>query len=745
MCTEQNYCVEDQPQPWARARERVFNEMSTRVLDVVYGPNEYKKSVSRARMERLRTIEYGEDRAWELAAQLEQDLAGEEHSFRRRARQLAERVRQELAGVDVAYMRDEATMLAQQFRSHVQATDEGCIDIWEHMNVCLGKGTTSRKAKSKRLKLFPDERERIESEERDKPEQYQVPNVELIFSWDHNQQGRPRSRKRAGRTSSKQPDELPALSHHLKTEIPQALQAYKARVDWKESQRKRQEGSGKRKREASEQDEENDDGPSIPFSPPAQQSEAGPAAKRRYQTDRGRRGGATGNRGKQKRATGNPSPPLYTEEPSKRRGKGRGLTYFPSAGKSVRRPNMSPPTLSSFAINQEEQAPPPSEGRLQTGASVSQPPINQPNFPNFDPRFTSSPTSIAPSTGPSTARPIYPALPAQPAVSYAQPHSAWPNPGSGRSYAANASVATAGTGASGSGAVQQQGPPPIRRVGTEPNAHRAHRGTPFTSPYQAAESHAWSAPLLPQSYQQQYQQQISASANPSISQIQGDAAAARPMSSMPQDPRVTGLAQSGSSQGLSSPYSYRFPGPGITSELNPTSDPSNAGTAPTDASTEQATAPLYTQPTETFGAEQFESFLDPGINFEYRSELMASPPMHSPGIYSIQPASTTWPPGMSPPQNVASPASMAVPYPGSSHNDGTINPSTLDGPYYASAPTQPPGQIYANYEFMADDNRLLDLIIQNLSPQMPPGPVPQQQNEPCSNPNCEPCRRLRNG
>ncbi|KAF2231657.1 hypothetical protein EV356DRAFT_535331 [Viridothelium virens] len=701
--------------------------------------------MSHARMERLRNIDYGEDRAWELATQLEQELAGEEHQFRRRARRLAERVRQDLKGVDVAYMRDEATMLAQQLKSHVQATDEGCIDIWEHMNLCLGKGTTSRKAKSKRLKLFPDERERIESEERDKPEHYQVPNVELIFSWDHNHQGRPRWRKRE-RTSSKQPDELPALSHHLKTELPEAFQAYRARMAWKESRRELQEGSGKRKREEFKQDDENNERSLLSTSPSAQQHEAGPAAKRRYQTDRGRRGGAAANSGKQKRATGYPSPLLYTEEPLKRRGKGRGSTYFSPAGRPTREPSMSRPMPSSFAVNQEEQTLASFEGPLQTGASASQNPINQPNFPRFDPRFTSSPTSIAPSAGPSTARPIYPALPAQSAVSYAQPHSAGPNTGSGRSYIPNASVAASGTGTGTSGpeTVQQQGLSPIHRARTEPNARRTQRASPFTSPYQAVDSHAWSTPLLPHSYQQQ----VPASVNPRISQIQGDAAMTGRMPSIHQDPRSTGLVRSESSQGPRSPHGYGLPKSGNPSELNPTSYSLDTGTAPANVSTEHATTSLCThvQPAEMLGAEPFPGFLDPGLNFEYRSELMASPPVHNPSLYNMQPTSATWPPDISASQNVASPASIAPPYAGSSHNDGTINPSTLAGPYYSSASTQQPaGQIYGNYEFMTDDNELLDLINQNLPPQAPPGPVSQQRNEPCSNPNCEPCRRLRNG
>ncbi|KAI9660977.1 MAG: hypothetical protein M1821_009304 [Bathelium mastoideum] len=630
-CTEQEYLPES-GRPWERARERIFSQISGGVLRLVYGNDYGKIRESEARVERLRTVVSRAAGAQEYAAMLERELAGKEHRFQDRARRLAQEVRRDLENMDPFRMRMEAARLAQQLRNKLHATDEGAIDMWEHMDYCLEKETTSRANKSKRLKVFSDEKERIESEEGNKPEPYRIPKVELIYDWDHSQQGRPSSKKSQAAPITFPKDTnprhfLPRLANHMKFDIPTAHQAYEARTLWTEAQKR------KRSRSALEQDNEvaagnKGKGPQSHAQPPpvvALQYDVGPAPKRRrpQQTNRGRRDGASAGRGKRQRIAARTSQP---QKPIKQActspDPDLGTIFASPPGRSTDQPSAVPAAPFAFGATGEDGGTAPLESLLQTGRLSPQESINEPDFAFLDPEFASTPAPILSSTGAILdAGTGYSASP-KPTTDISLVPPEWPTAhGDGDIGSGSGSVAPGG-GAMGIGAQQSQRLHLGDRVQTDPSAYHANRASPFHSPYQALNTYSHSmshAMQMPRS-------QVRTAANPRIAQVQGGAGPASRPSPRRPNPRQAGPARLGTFQASSPLGSYGHQAPGYPAPPFQASLPSGGQLAHPNLS-----SPFLPSSANPFHnlASQTPSFPWPSSTFPTSYLRNSPPPVHA--------------------------------------------------------------------------------------------------------------------
>ena len=701
-CTEDEYLPEH-GRPWSRTRDRVISQITAKTLDLVYGDREEKKRESKARIERLRTIGYGENRAWELAANLEKELEGGNHDYKQRARRIAERVREDLEGVDVARMRDDAKRLAQRLRNNVEATDEGSNDTWEHMNFCLEKDSTKPGAKSKRLKIFPDERERVENAEKDKPEQYQTPKVELIFHWDHNQQGRPPSKKQSRRAFPFETNsalQLLRLSQHMKVDLPQARQAYEDRRIWNESR--------KRNREALDRDEENDVGSIVPTPGVGQRTDIGPRAKRRPQTNRVRRGGAAANRPGQWGAARAASP-LYTDNVLASEVQDFEWIRFSPTASSMRQQSLRPIAPS---INEEDPTAGALSSLMQTGVIDPQYSINQPNFSSLDPSFVSSPPLITSSAGLAAAGSTYPAPPNPSLVSYS-PSSVEPRTGSEGNFGFNASYPQPSEGATRQRTQRQREPPSVTRTRMD----ATHRSSSFNHPSPGQRTRAWPRPQVHQANQYQ----VLNPTGPQMSQVQGDLTEAGLVPSDQHDPRPAEPAYTGANQGASPTRGYGYQAPWRSVNAHLTSPALSTGLAPPNVLTEHIYGPLHTYSVESLETGPSSGLLAADYHHENAIDEYSASDLRGTASYESSLTDQSYPSGIPMQQSFPGPvsvASSAAPYSGTYYSEDAMDPHAAwdpdaTGNSYNPA-DQPDGPANVTYDFAGDENDLLDLVNQGL-------------------------------
>ena len=761
-CTEEEYLPE-QGRPWVKARERIIPAITTRALDLVYGDNENRKRESAARIERLRTIGHGEDRARELSFQLQQELSGGNNSFRDKAERIAEKLRQDFEGLDIARMRDEAQRHAQESRKRLEATDEGSIDMWEHMDVCLSKESDTRVAKAKkRLKVFPDERDRFDKEEEDKPEQYRVPKVELIFDWDHSQQGRPPLKKHRGAkwtalpTDTNTPHVLSKLSTHMNVDLPQARQAYETRKSWKESR--------KRNREEFEQDEGDNDGAGAQTSAPAQQPDVGPAAKRRPRTSHGRRSGGRSS-GVGSASAISPEHALMSTEQDP------GLAHLSSPTSSAGRQGTVAAALPPFVPHQQSATSVSPNSSWQTGVFDPYSSINLFDFPSIDSRLASSPNRYIPSTSAQATGSTYGGWLELPGPAYPQSHPTWHSPANDRDIAASARFAPFGELSTVQGVQQQPDLTSLMPALANPEAHNIERGYGLLSPSQAQYGQAWPTPQQQQPTYQQHQ------LSPSTSQRFHP-----PQSNLPATSEYTSPTQqlhhsfpgpaysSRVQQPASAVYGYQHQGPGNAANLDPTTGYASSARPTTHTNPSMNPGPassLYIDPADAFGTAQASGG---GFALEPIHEHTAS---EFPTSYVRNTASyddddddddddndntgrtgIPYPPNMSLSQNIPGMSSpivspVAQQQQEQQHHHGTYYsgigsavdpripsaPNTSANSYYS--PTQPAGQ--ASDDYLAT-NDFSTLVNQHLSQQ---AADPAQHGEgPCTDSNCETCRQL---
>ena len=573
-CTENEY-ISEQGRPWKNARERVHSHITAGVLGLVYGGDVGKITEAEARLERLRTVANGEVRAREYAAKLEQELAGEGQVFKDRARKLAERVRKDLEEIDIARLRDDAVQLAQRLRRNVQATDEGAIDTWEHMEFCLEKEAASHGAKTKRLRVFPDERERIEAEETDKPEQYRIPKVELIFNWDHSQQGRPPSKKsRSARLAFPKDTnpihELSRLADHMQFDVPAARQAYEARKIWNQS------GKRKRDTEASDEEDDGNDEAPVPKAAPAPQAGIDPPAKRRSQTKRSGQIATPARVGRHSTALESPSS-SYIEDTHAAQDTGLEAAYLSPPGRSESHQSITGVGPPSFGASPDALALYSFDGMAPAEAAALRGDTNLPPPMFLGPSFASSPAPLASSTGDSSGTGSLDDIPLDPAIDSLLSPASWPSFGDAGIFGFSPGFAAFGETADEQGTLQPQASAQVGRTRTDPSTYHAGRGSPFQGLGQLQTAHAWSMPNTSQANRQQ----TAVQANPRIEHIRGESRMSGRMPHSHPIPRSTEFPTFGANEGIS-PSTYLQPGPPQTGSPNyPTVHPSS--TLPTNS------------------------------------------------------------------------------------------------------------------------------------------------------------------